>query len=162
MGKFTMVHSSHLPPERVWEQFLDRKFNEQFYQEALGWPQWSIEEQSDTGEEVVRKVAMTPRRELPGPIAKVLGTGFRQAEEGTFASTTRTGTWRRIPSTLADKWHEEATIRIESVDGGGCQMTIDVTLEMRVFGIGGLMESTFEKHLRNEWETFAQFSSQHP
>ncbi|MFJ4188772.1 DUF2505 family protein [Kitasatospora sp. NPDC089509] len=155
MGKFTTTHEFAATPERVWALFLDRAFNERFYREELGFPQWEVIEQTQTGEEVTRKVTMQPRRDLPGPVAKLLGSGFRQTEDGTFAPADGTGKWRRVPSTLADKWREEAAIRIEPVDGGRCRMTIEFAVEIKVFGVGGLMESTLEKQLREEWDHFA-------
>ncbi|MFC8915171.1 DUF2505 family protein [Streptomyces sp. NPDC057116] len=161
MPRFRMVHELPFTPERAWEQFLDHTFNEQFYQETLGWPQWSIEEQSNTGDEVVRKVKMTPRRELPERMAKVLGSNFHQMENGTFTSTSRTGRWRRIPSSNADKWQEEGDIQFEPIHNDGCRMTIEVLLQISIFGIGGKLEDALEKQIRGEWEHFKLASLKH-
>ena len=61
------------------------------------------------------------------------------------------------PSTLAEKLKNEGTMRIEPIGEDRVRRIADIVVEAKIFGIGGLMESTTEKELRNGWDKSADF-----
>ena len=48
-------------------------------------------------------------------------------------------------------------MRIESVGDKKVRRVTEMTIEAKVFGVGGLIESTVEKQLREGWDNSAQF-----
>lgn len=60
---------------------------------------------------------------------------------------------------MADKLREEGTLTAAQA-GDSCQIIVRYTLEAEVFGVGGLIKSTFEKSLREEWDSIAAFFKQ--
>jgi hypothetical protein len=61
-----------------------------------------------------------------------------------------------IPNTLADKLRVSGVMRVEPTDKG-CRRVVEVENEAKIFGIGGLVESSTEKSLREGWTKGADY-----
>ena len=61
------------------------------------------------------------------------------------------------PSALADKMRNEGVMRIEAIGDNKVRRIADITIEAKIFGVGGLIESTAEKQLREGWGQSAIF-----
>lgn len=160
MGKFTVTHEINCNAETFWKVFFDKDFNNKLYKENLGFPEFTILDQRETDGDIVRKVKGTPKMEVPGPVAKVLGSNFGYTEEGKFNKTTKLWQWKMIPSTMADKLRNEGTLRIEPVGDTKVRRVAELVVEAKIFGVGGLIESSAEKQLRDGWEKSARFMNE--
>ena len=157
MGKFTVTHEINCNEEKFWKVFFDKDFNLKLYKEGLGFPAFNIVDQRDTDAELVRKVTGTPKMDVPGPVAKVMGSNFSYTEEGKFNKATKVWQWKLIPSTMADKLRNEGVLKITPIGDAKVRRVAEITLEAKVFGIGGLIESSSEKQLRDGWDKSAVF-----
>ena len=157
MGKFTVTHEIHCNAERFWKVFLDKDFNNELFKNYLAFPAFQIVEQTESDTEIVRRITGQPKMDMPGPIAKLLGSNFGYREEGTLNKKAGLWQWKMIPSTLADKLRNEGTMRVEPVGDSKVRRIADITIEAKIFGVGGLLESTSEKQLREGWDRSAQF-----
>jgi hypothetical protein len=157
MPTFTLNHEIRCNTERFWQLFFDREFNDKLYKEALEFPEYSILEQRDTDTEIIRKVAGQPKMNMPGPVAKVLGSGFKYVEEGSFDKAKRIWRWKMTPSTLAEKMRNEGSVRVEALGDDRVRRVAEIVVEAKIFGIGGMIESSAEKQLREGWEKSAVF-----
>src|SRR5260370_40423535 len=78
MATFTLTHEINCDEETFWKLFLDKEFNEHLYKEGLGFPEFSVVEQVETDTEIKRKTAAKPKiTNMPGPVANLIGDGFR-------------------------------------------------------------------------------------
>jgi Protein of unknown function (DUF2505) len=157
MGKFTVTHEINCDAETFWKTFFDKDFNEKLYKGALAFPEYAITEQTDTDTEITRKVAAQPKMDVPGPVAKLLGANFRYVETGSMDKAKKLWVWKLTPSTLADKLRTEGTVRVEPAGDGKVRRVADMTIEAKIFGVGGLIESSAEKQLREGWDKSATF-----
>ncbi|WP_225411642.1 DUF2505 family protein [Stigmatella hybrida] len=157
MGKFTVMHEIHCNEDAFWKLFFDKELNERLYREALGYPEYQTVEQNETSTEIARKVSACPRMNLPGPVMKIFGSGYRYIEEGRFDKDTKRWTAKQIPSTLADKLRQESMLSVEPIGPDRVRRVISYLVEAKIFGIGGLVESSFEKQLREEGDESAVF-----
>lgn len=157
MGKFTITHEINCDADTFWKIFFDRTFNEELFKKELGFPEYNILDQRETDAEIFRKVSGKPKMNMPGPVQKVLGSGFGYTEEGRLNKATKVWTWKMTPNTLADKLHQTGTMRIEAVGDKKVRRVTEVVMEAKVFGIGGLIESSAEKQLREGWDHSAKF-----
>jgi hypothetical protein len=157
MPSFTMTHEFDCDVERFWKIFHDPEVTKKTY-EHLGFPKWELVETKDTDKEIVRKVKAVPKLEMPGPVAKLLGDGFGYTEEGRFDKEKKTYKFVITPSKLSDKLKNEGVVRAEAIDGGKrTKRIVDVTIEAKVFGVGGMIEKTTEKGTREGWDAGAKF-----
>jgi Protein of unknown function (DUF2505) len=158
MGKFTMTHEINADADTFWKVFLDKEFNEKLYTGPLGFPEFKVVEQNETDTGYSRKVAAMPKMDVPGAVQKLIGSGFRYTEEGTMAKSERVWRWKMTPSTLADKLFTSGLVRLEPLAGGSKVRRIaDMNVEAKIFGVGGLIEGTAEKQMREGWDKSAAF-----
>lgn len=152
MGKFVVVHEIQCDLETFWKTFLEKDFNTKLYSEVLGFPDWRILEQTEDDQQIVRKVSGSPKMDVPGPVAKLIGPGFRYTEEGKLDKAKWIFRWKLQPSTLADKLFTSGTVRAERIGDTKTRRIAEMTVEAKIFGLGGLIESTMEKQLRQGWD----------
>lgn len=157
MPSFTMVHEIDCDLERFWKLFWDEELGKAMFQH-LQFPKWEVVDKKETDTEIVRIVKATPKLEMPGPVAKLLGPGFGYTEEGRFDKASKKYEFVIKPTALADKLKNEGTVRAEAIDGGKrTKRIVDVVLEAKVFGVGGMIESVTEKGTREGWTKGAAF-----
>jgi hypothetical protein len=161
MGKFTVTHEINCDAETFWKTFFDKSFNEKLYSEALGFPSFKILDQKETDGQIIRKVSGQPKMNMPGPVAKLIGSNFSYIEDGTFDKATKTWRWKLTPSSLADKMRNEGSVRIEPVGTNKVRRVAEMLIEAKVFGVGGLIESSAEKQLREGWDASAVFMNKY-
>lgn len=157
MGKFTVKHEINCNADTFWKIFFDKEFNETLFLKELGFPQYKILDARETDTQVIRKISGQPKMNLPGPVAKIMGSGFSYTEEGSWDKNTKVWRWKMTPSTLADKMRNEGTMRIEPIGENRVRRIADIDIEAKIFGVGGLIESSAEKELRNGWDHSAVF-----
>ncbi|MFT3771794.1 MAG: DUF2505 domain-containing protein [Minicystis sp.] len=157
MTKFTLTHEINCDVDTFWKTFLDKSFNEALYRQELGFPEFNVIEQVETDTLIRRKVAGTPKMDVPGPVAKVLGPNFKYTEEGSMSPAAKLWTWKMTPSVMAEKMHMGGTVRCEPISATKCRRVAELTIEAKIFGIGGLMESSAEKQMRDGWDRSAVF-----
>jgi hypothetical protein len=157
MPTFRVTHEINCNIETFWKLFFDKTFNETLYKEGLGFPEFSVINQTETDDKITRKCAGKPKLNMPGPVMKLLGDGFRYTEEGTFDKATKTWRWKMTPSSLAEKLRQEGSLKVEAVGDNKVRRSAELINEAKVFGIGGLLESSAEKSLREGWDKSAAF-----
>ncbi|HTJ85062.1 MAG TPA: DUF2505 family protein [Polyangiaceae bacterium] len=158
MPTFTLTHEIQCDEETFWKLFLDKEFNEALYRGALEFPEWNVEEQTETEHEIKRRTKGRPKlKNIPGPVAKILGDSFGYVETGAMDKAKKVWKYKLTPSTMAEKIKQEGTLRIEKAGDKKVKRFVELTIEAKVFGIGGMLESTTEKQLREGWETSAVF-----
>jgi len=155
-----LEHDIRLGEDAFWKTFFDRGFNERLYRDYLHFPEFEVTEQTETETEIRRKLRVLPKLDMPGAVQKVLGSSFRYVEEGTFDRKSKTWRFKTIPSLLADKTKNEGVLRVEAAGDDKVKRILDVSLEVKVFGLGGTLESTFEKAIRDGWNNSARYMNE--
>jgi hypothetical protein len=157
MRTFTLSHSFDCEPDALWLTFFDQAFTAAQFA-ALGFG-YELLEQRDEEAKVTRSIRVTPKLDVPGPVAKVIGSSFAYREDGTFDKATKTWTWKSTTSTLANKIHSEGKVRIVADGPGKCIRKSDFTIEVNLLGLGGLVESALEKNFTQGWDGSAAFTA---
>ncbi len=158
MGKLTVTQEINCNLETFWNYWFDKGISEKAYLEDVGYIDYTILEQVETDESISRKVVMHPNMSsMLGPLVKLLGSKFSYTEESRFNKTTGALNWKRIPSALMDKLRVEGIVHAEVIDDTRIRCTTEVTLEAKVFGVGGLLESSLEKQMSEEFGKYAAY-----
>lgn len=151
-----MRHDIDCDPDRFWEIFFDAEFQKGIFLKELGFPQWEVTESKDSEKETTRVVKAQPKMEVPGAVQKLLGSGFGYTENGTFDKASKVYKFVITPTTLADKLTNTGTVKFESKGPGKGTRVVDVLLEAKVFGVGGMIEKMTEKSFRDGWQKSAE------
>jgi hypothetical protein len=160
MPTFTLTHEIHCDVDTFWKIFFDKTFNEELYRKGLGFPEFTVLEQKETPTGVSRRCAGQPKLNMPAPVMKLLGSGFRYTEDGTWDAATKTWRWKMTPSAMADKLRQEGKLTVSAAGEGKVRRVAELINEAKVFGVGGLLESSAEKQLREGWDQSAVFMNQ--
>jgi hypothetical protein len=152
-----MTHEIDVSEETFWKLFFDNDFNETLFLKELHFPKWKLLEHKETDDQILRKVEGVPKMDAPGPVAKALGSSFGYLEDGTFDKKTKTFRFKMKTTTMTEKLRNEGTVRVEPMGDKKVRRVVEIVAEAKVFGIGGLIESSLEKSFRNGWGKSAEF-----
>jgi hypothetical protein len=130
------------PPETFWKVFLDEQFTRALFLDELQFKELTILELTDSS----RKVRVVPKINLPGPLQKLVGDSFGYEEHGTLDRARNEWTWRMIPK--KEIIATRGKVRVEPTGDGHCRRNDEVIIEGKIFGLGGVIESTAEKEVR--------------
>jgi len=111
-------------------------------------------------ERIVRHVRVQPQRDIPAPVAKLLG-GKRLAyiEELEYEVGRYHGTWRIVPPVLADKIAIGGTLDFEAA-AGGVKRVLAGVIDVTLFGLGGLVEKVVVSNVVKSYDDAAAFTAQ--
>ncbi|HEY8378691.1 MAG TPA: DUF2505 domain-containing protein [Nannocystis sp.] len=163
--KFTIRHPYAIEPEAFWRDvFFDREYNEKLYREGLRFEAFEIlEETSPPDGRRTRKVRVTPTIDAPAAIKKVIGDSISYVEEGRLEITgPNTPRWisKVLPSKLADKSTIKAEMWLERTGPGQSDRVAEFDIEVKMFGVGGMLEKFLEKSMRESYQKAAEWTNQ--
>lgn len=153
----TVTASVVLPCARdtFWKVYLSAEYARALYLDELRYKALELLESTDTS----RKMRVTPRLNLPGPIEKLIGDSFVYEDHGTLDRERHVWTWSMVqPATLPAGAKPRKNIvttrgkvRVEALGDRQCRRTDELVIEAHVFGLGGVIESAAEKEARAAW-----------
>jgi Protein of unknown function (DUF2505) len=157
----TVTATAVLPctPDTFWKIFLDERFTRALFIDELQFKELTVLELTDSA----RKIRVVPKVNLPGALQKLVGDSFAYEEHGTLDRAKNEWSWRMVPrkEIIATR----GKTRVEPVGDGQCRRSDEVTIEGKIFGLGGIIESTAEKEVRNssqkELALFTRWLEQH-
>jgi hypothetical protein len=160
MKRFTLVQELPTTVDEHWRIYFDDAFERGLYLEGMRFPTYELLEHHDSAEALHRKIRVIPRLDAPAAVTKILGARFAYVEDGTFDKGTRILRSRVIPSVMPDRIHADFTVTAEPAGEGRCRRTVVTTVDVRIFGVGGVIESVFEKSMREGWRDSATFMTE--
>lgn len=119
----------------------------------------SLIKRDDDGKHLTRHVKVSPRdREVPGPVAKIVGTTkVEYVEQLDYDWGRYRGTWRSISSIMTDKVESSGTLRFEAA-GDGVKRIVDGDVKVKIFGVGGVIERFIIADVEKSYEQAAEFT----
>ncbi len=160
MGLLKLQQEINCDVPTFWRQFFDKELTRRLFREGLGFHAYETLAQEETATEIRRTVAVEPKLNMPGPLAKAFGSSFRYTEEGVFDRATEIFRWKLIPGQLAGKVRIDATLRTEPLGPSRLLRRVEFDIEARVFMLGGLIEDTFRKQLTEGWTRSAEIQNE--
>lgn len=158
--KLTIAHEFHTDVDTFWSKlFFDPVYNRALYIDALKFPEYNLLEEKDQGSTVLRRVRVTPKNEAPAVVQKVVGGNFSYVEEGTFDKATKRYRFKAIPDKMADKFVSSGELRAEPLGDKRCRRVAEMNIEVKIFGVGGMVESFIAKSMNESYEQVAAFSN---
>ena len=141
--------------DTFWRVFMDEGYVRSLYLDALGSKAFELLERDASS----RKLRIVPRLSLPAPLTQLIGDAFAYEEHGTLDRSANQWTWRMVQPAGSGGGGApkkaivttSGTVRVEASGSGQCVRTDRITLEGKVFGLGGLIEASAEKEARSAW-----------
>lgn len=157
MLKFTVEHRLDCTPERHWELFWDPEWNEKLIVEGLGFMSCACDKAVDDGDTRRRQMLVTPKINVPAAVAKLLGPKLAYTEKGVFTKAAQKWTFDTLLSVLTDTIRMGGAVTIRDDGDGVCTRVTELWTDVKIFGIGKLVERAAERNLRDGWAESARW-----
>jgi hypothetical protein len=158
MASMRFVQEIRCDTATFWQLFFDSELNELLYRKGLEFRDFAVKSFDESATHIRRSIDVMPNMKgVPGPVAKLLGGNFRYVEEGSYDKQSGVYRFSMKPNTLADRLRQEGTVTAPVNEHGHVDRTVDMLVEAKIFGIGGLVESVAEKIFRDAWQSSAGF-----
>lgn len=142
-----------------WETFLNTEYNKEMFCQRMKFPRWELLEFELNDDEMRRVVEVEPYvAELPGPIKKVIGENIRYREEGRLDRKSGSYKLKIVPGKLADKIRVTAEQFTKSLDENRCRRIFEAEIEIKIFGIGSMIEKNIASDMRKSYDVGAAFT----
>lgn len=156
--KFTIRDDYACSAAHFWgEMFFDPEYNRRVYREGLEFEIFELLEQTEQDGIIERKIRVMPKLDAPRPIRKLIGDALTYEEHGRFDGVR----WesRVVPSRLADRVKPQLIQWVEPAGDDRCVRYVAFDIEVRILGLGKLMEKFLERTYRENYTKAAQWTN---
>jgi hypothetical protein len=163
--KFTIRHPYAIEPDAFWrELFFDAEYNRKLYLEGLRFEGFEVLEETNPPDgRRTRKVHVKPRFEAPAAMRSMIGDSMSYVEDGRLELTgPNTPRWisKVLPSAMADKTRVTAEMWLERTGPGQSDRVANFEIEVKMFGVGGMVEKMLEKSMRENYQKAAEYTNE--
>lgn len=159
--KVQLTHEFAVTADTFWRQlFLDAEYNRWLYVEKLRFPEYKVLEQREVDGVVHRKVRISPPQNAPAAVQKVVGDGFSYLELGTLELARGLYRFTTQPSTMPDKVKSGGELRCTDLGPKRCRRSLDFSVEVKLFGVGGIIEGFVAKSTQESYEKAATYTQE--
>lgn len=162
MPEVTLRHEIDTDEDTFWTKIVfDEAFNKKLFEGALKFPGWKVLESKEDDAKIVRRIQVDPPvGDLPGPVKKVIGDRLAYTEEGTFDKAAKRYSFKVTPSTMADKTKVNGELWIEKISDKKIRRMCRISVEVKVFMVGGMVEDRIMADLRSSYDNSTAFTNQ--
>ncbi len=153
--EFTLHHGFNCSVDRFWVLFFDPQWTRELILEGLGFATCDIDPVVEADGKKRRSMRVTPKLDIPASIAKLLGPKLGYTENGRFDLATSEWSYEIVLSVLADRIRMGGRVRVDPDGPERCTRHSTLFCEVKIFGVGGLVEKAAEKNMRDGWEKAA-------
>ncbi len=154
MAEVILRHAIFCTEADYWAKCVwSRDFNVGLYLTTLGFPRYEVQAEGETGSVRTRRTLIEPPvGGLPGPLKKAIGDKLSYVEEASFDRTKGVYEFKVIPSVFADKAKVWGNLFCENWNGKSFTRVSRIHVEVKVFGVGGMVEERIMQDLRRSYD----------
>jgi hypothetical protein len=159
---FTIKHLLETDADTFWNKiFFDEAFNRALCVDHLKFRVFkTLDLKREPNGVITRRVENSPPAEIPKVVAKVLGNTVNYVEEGRFDPAVQKWAFSVIPAVAANKIRSVGELWVDARGEKRIERIIEVDLEVKIFGIGSIVEQLIEKQSRAMYDQAASFTNQ--
>lgn len=157
MIEFTLRHPLNCTPQRHWELFFDPEWTRTLIIDGLGFSTCDVRPVREQGDERHREMTVTPKLDVPAAVAKLLGPKLGYTERGTFHVAKERWTYQLVLNVLSEKIRMGGEVTVEPLGNDRCTRISKMWVEVKIFGVGGMVEKAAEKNMRDGWDRSAHW-----
>lgn len=155
MLELTLNHEIRCSADRFWALFFDPNFTREMIVGGLGFASCEIDEVRERGNKLYRDMRVTPKLDVPAAVAKLLGPKLGYTEHGVFDEDTKVWDHDLELSVLSDRIRMGGKVRVDPIGEDRCRRIADLWCEVKIFGLGKMVEKAAEKNMRDGWSRSA-------
>ncbi len=157
--QIVIVHDFECSEQAFWNTFLNNDYNKEMFIESMKFARWEVLKFDVSDLTADRIIEVEPRvGELPGPIKKVVGDKVGYREEGRLDRSQNCYELRITPGMLASKISVSGRQYTKPDGDHRCQRIFEATVEVRLFGVGSLIEKHIIRDMQKGYDAGAEFT----
>lgn len=160
--RYTIRHTFDTDVDTFWNKiFFDPEYNSELFERYLKFTVYRVLEldrQPDGS--VHRRVECAPPVEIPAVAKKIIGDSTSYVEDGRFDPKTKRFSLEVFPKVGADKIKSRVVMYAEPRGDKKLERVVEVDNEVKVFGVGKILEAFIEKETRASYDQSAAFTQQ--
>jgi hypothetical protein len=162
MPNIQLRHEMLCDEDTYWHKCVfNEEYDRRLFLEALKFKGHEVKEQKDDGKTITRRVHVDPPvGNLPGPVKKAIGESLSYDEEGVFDHATKRYTFKIKPSAFGDKSKIAGVMYCEKKGDKKISRVVDMTVEVKVFVVGKLIEDKIVEDLKASYAKAADFTNE--
>jgi hypothetical protein len=142
--------------------FLGEDYNKALFEGHLHFPLWKVSSERVDGARTYRSIEVEPYvPDLPAVIRKVVGDNLRYREEAYFDAETGKYHVRVVPNRMADKIFVSGIQSVEEAGPNSCRRIFDADVEVKIFGVGNLIEKKIVHDLTKSYDVGGKFTEKY-
>ena len=160
--RYTIRHTFNTDADTFWGKlFFDPAYNETLFTQYLKFKQYKVLElQHNPDGSIHRRVECAPAIEIPAVVKKVIGDSTSYVEDGRFDPKTKKFTVEATPKVGADRIQSKVTMWVEPRGDKKIERVVEVESNVKVFGVGKIIEGFIEQQTRASYDSAAAFTNQ--
>ena len=159
--RYTIRHIFNTDADTFWGKiFFDPDYNETLFLKHLGFSSYKLlelDKQPDGS--VTRRVECTPKVEIPAAVKKVIGDTASYVETGRFDPKTKRFSVEVQPRVAADRIKTKVSMWVEPRGDKKIERFVEIENEVKVFGVGKMLEAFIEKQTREVYDEATVFTN---
>ncbi|MBJ80507.1 MAG: hypothetical protein CMH60_04240 [Myxococcales bacterium] len=117
-----------------------------------------VQERDITDEHIKRVIKVSPDRQIPAPVAKVIGgQKLEYTEYLNYKWGSLKGEWKTVSSIMSDKIDTKGTFSFVETPQG-VRRLVDGHVKVKVFGVGKIVETLVVADVKKGFEDAANFT----
>lgn len=159
--RFTIKHIFETDVDTFWNKvFFDEAYNRALCVDHLKFRLFNtLDLKRESNGVITRRTENGPPAEVPKMVAKVLGDTVNYVEEGRFDPTSKKWSFSIIPAMAANKIQSVGELWVEPRGDKRIERIIQIDLQVKIFGIGSMVEQLIEKQSREMYGKAADYTN---
>lgn len=160
--RYTIKHTLNTDVDTFWDKiFFDPEYNEALFKKRLKFKAYDVlalEKRPDGS--VRRHIDCAPAMEIPAIARKFFGDTVGYTEDGVLDPKTRKFVTEVKPKMGADKVQMRVSLWVEPRGDKKIERIVEIDSNVKIFGIGKVVEGLIEKQTRDSYDIAATFTNQ--
>lgn len=160
--QFTIKHRFKTDVEVFWDKvFFDEEYNRSLFVDYLNFSVFNVLSFEKHSNGVIqRRLELAPKVEVPKAVKRVLGSSVNYIEEGKFDPDAKSWMFKIHPQMGSQTIKTHGKLWTEPCGDRELERICSINTEVKIFGIGRMVEEMIEKQTRVSYDRAAEFTDQ--
>ncbi len=134
-------------PDEYWNFFFDEDARRPNEVDGCGAVSYRVVSKEVKAGKVVLRAELQEKNDAPAAVRKLFGETVGMVQQVEWKEGSDTAQIELIPEKMANRIKMRGTLRTQPVGDGKCKVVVDYDVEVKIFGVGGMLEKSMAKDI---------------
>lgn len=160
MIEYRIEDDFEVTAEQYWEVFFSQDYNDALWEELQ--VDWELLELTRSGEgdaaTLMRRMKLAPRREVPGPLKKLVKDGISYEEQNLWRKKDSAMDIIITPNFGANKFEHVGLFSVKDIGEGRCRRTFEAKCSCAIAIVGKAIEKHIVGEVKDSYAASTKFN----